>query len=843
MARSRYPRKAQADAAAKLTAMRERGELNDTPSPTSSVSSLSTSSRKIRSSAVNNKIKKKVAGQRPRADNGRAKTGCWTCRVRRKKCGGRLGHQDPNCIDCTRLGIECLGWGEKRPPWLRKPGAVIATRQAIKRDLTARKLVKGHKKEEEDIKPKMSPRSPPSLHTPPMLTLNDEELDLSDDDALSELDLDDEPPSSSPPSSQLSEVESPPMDDDVPEPEMPEPGTPVLVQDDDSISPLTLRGTDSEILPEGFMSVVDMNVHAWYTNGYGSLYPDQAPAMSFDQATQVPQLAPLLTQSFTDTSSFIDYNMPFDGIGPDITFDQELPPVVSSSMDGMESLFNSMHTMEGSPATPCSLASPWVAPEVMGPAGPSSPFYPDFLSAHLPPSPAPTAASSIFFRSEPCHRFAPRDFALFQDYLNHVLPLQHVLRPNQHKREVMFELANRWAQGCESAAPPPTMLCLALVHKLQRATRDRSLPPHMVQNIYRDRNKYWCMAKEALFSDPLLSHERAALAVQMLDCSLLTGCQPEIDYFRYMSVLHAYCTQITHGSENVYSLLSMMGSDQLVDYTVKTAFWMDVIGAISKRTQPRFMQQFRQLSQRVPGQPQPLDMSDFTGCDTDVMIAFAEIANLEDYKAMRGPYISSQELCQRGFFINDQIDRAQRASLATPPTMLFPHAVNEQHNPFSAGWPVPPNNFIPTPAQQYHAQILETPDARQRRRISDAFRAASRAYVWAVVNGWKPRVPEILAAVHDTIAALRDISSTSQNPVDRALILPLFLAGVLTDDINHHLFIRGRLSNVPDRECGTYCKLLEVLEKVWHLRRMNGGQEVDFRAVMMDVNTAVVLLA
>lgn len=42
----------------------------------------------------------------------RSKTGCWTCRLRRKKCneGG------PPCANCESRGVFCHGYGPK-PPW------------------------------------------------------------------------------------------------------------------------------------------------------------------------------------------------------------------------------------------------------------------------------------------------------------------------------------------------------------------------------------------------------------------------------------------------------------------------------------------------------------------------------------------------------------------------------------------------------------------------------------------------------------------------------------------------------------------------------------------------------
>ncbi|KAF7355806.1 Zn(2)-C6 fungal-type domain-containing protein [Mycena venus] len=62
------------------------------------------------------------------------KGGCWTCRLRRKKCDeNREGN---SCHTCIRLTIQCLGWGPKRPEWMRDKQAVEAYKADIKAQLT-----------------------------------------------------------------------------------------------------------------------------------------------------------------------------------------------------------------------------------------------------------------------------------------------------------------------------------------------------------------------------------------------------------------------------------------------------------------------------------------------------------------------------------------------------------------------------------------------------------------------------------------------------------------------------------------------------------------------------------
>ncbi|KAJ7261732.1 fungal-specific transcription factor domain-containing protein [Mycena haematopus] len=73
----------------------------------------------------------------------RAKSGCYTCRIRRKKCDEHQ-NQDGHCETCVRLRLQCLGFGAKRPEWLRESRNVIEMRDKIKVFLAAQGMIKGH---------------------------------------------------------------------------------------------------------------------------------------------------------------------------------------------------------------------------------------------------------------------------------------------------------------------------------------------------------------------------------------------------------------------------------------------------------------------------------------------------------------------------------------------------------------------------------------------------------------------------------------------------------------------------------------------------------------------------
>ncbi|KAL1705615.1 hypothetical protein EV121DRAFT_279474 [Schizophyllum commune] len=55
---------------------------------------------------------------RPQPAASRSKTGCYTCRIRRKKCD-ECKDEDGSCSTCKRLNIQCLGFGRRRPDLLK----------------------------------------------------------------------------------------------------------------------------------------------------------------------------------------------------------------------------------------------------------------------------------------------------------------------------------------------------------------------------------------------------------------------------------------------------------------------------------------------------------------------------------------------------------------------------------------------------------------------------------------------------------------------------------------------------------------------------------------------------
>jgi hypothetical protein len=88
-----------------------------------------------------NSSRSNASASSSRESQSQVKGGCWTCRLRRKRCDELREHG--SCHTCNRLGINCLGWGAQRPEWMRNKQCVDAYKAEIKAHLTRAGLIRG----------------------------------------------------------------------------------------------------------------------------------------------------------------------------------------------------------------------------------------------------------------------------------------------------------------------------------------------------------------------------------------------------------------------------------------------------------------------------------------------------------------------------------------------------------------------------------------------------------------------------------------------------------------------------------------------------------------------------
>nr|A0A455LXK6.1 RecName: Full=Transcription factor atnD; AltName: Full=Arthripenoid biosynthesis cluster protein D [Arthrinium sp.]AYO60877.1 fungal-specific transcription factor AtnD [Arthrinium sp.] len=88
----------------------------------------------------------------------RSQDGCWSCRLRKKKCDERR----PICTECMCLGLECHGFGT-RPAWMDRGARQKAQAAKMKQKLA--QLTKNRRSKQARAQEDCAVKQPPNSHT------------------------------------------------------------------------------------------------------------------------------------------------------------------------------------------------------------------------------------------------------------------------------------------------------------------------------------------------------------------------------------------------------------------------------------------------------------------------------------------------------------------------------------------------------------------------------------------------------------------------------------------------------------------------------------------------------
>ncbi|KAH8117767.1 fungal-specific transcription factor domain-containing protein [Phellopilus nigrolimitatus] len=346
------------------------------------------------------------------------------------------------------------------------------------------------------------------------------------------------------------------------------------------------------------------------------------------------------------------------------------------------------------------------------------------------------------------------------------------------------------------------------------------------------------------------------------------------------------------GNETPRKTLAMMNeAEQLA---AKLTIWYDIFAAISLYQAPRFLSLYRRLlggtisreagSQTLQGASMDLLM----GCPDDVLLVLAETAALAQWKAHERQQgtLSNHELFQRGVAIEERLlvssiaEGAERllsiAGSAAHNAHMHPTRPSGEHSgpspatasaqlgqvhavgsvvdatgatgaslapsatpAFASASPMLPTNIglvaaVPTPTpSSLFTRDRNSPAGNQPgdlyKRTAQVFLHTAALFLASVINDPSPGISEINNAVAAVVNALSNLPAMV---VDRALMLPLALAGCLADVPEHRQFILARLSALDD-VVGNVRSVRLLVEQVQIVRDMQGGV-VDWRSVMRE---------
>lgn len=156
-------------------------------------------------------------------------------------------------------------------------------------------------------------------------------------------------------------------------------------------------------------------------------------------------------------------------------------------------------------------------------------------------------------------------------------------------------------------------------------------------------------------------------------------------------------------------------------------------------------------------------------------------------------------------------------ALAPPPLLPAPPSVSPSLPP-----PLPPQ---------------PSPEDEMREQVSKVFRESAILYLYTVMSGPHPRVPEIVDAVASIVESLKLLSPSLY---DRSLVFPICLAGCMTNDLEKREFLRNRLLGL-DHTVGNVAEARVLMEAVWQ-RRDTTGVNPHWLSVMQELGFNILLV-
>ncbi|KAG8936068.1 hypothetical protein FRC02_004693 [Tulasnella sp. 418] len=306
-------------------------------------------------------------------------------------------------------------------------------------------------------------------------------------------------------------------------------------------------------------------------------------------------------------------------------------------------------------------------------------------------------------------------------------------------------------------------------------------------------------------------------------------------------------------------IAGLIGPDGKVDkkqaFIMKATFWFDILGAVTMRREPRFLNAYEELFGRNGGS----GMERIMGCDEKVLLAIAETASLARWRKDMEDQgcLSVMELAQRAKKIEEKLTFVGPVYWGTGTTEdLFNGTKGTSVS--STGPEISLEDLLSgrntsgalgtsTSTSSGSAESEATNNdfsfwaKHKLRLISNVFRATGRLYLHTVVSQCNPDVKEIKNGVTETIQAFRNLQMSD---VDRSLVFPIALAGCLTDDRSYREYLVSRLKALgkEGEAVGNSRSCLLLMEKVWEKRDSGSNRIVDWIDTMKEMGWSLLLV-
>ncbi|CAE6439283.1 unnamed protein product [Rhizoctonia solani] len=770
----------------------------------------------------------------------RTKNGCWSCRVRRKKCDEGATDRVGSCGNCTRLEIECLGWGAKRPEWMKNKSEVEAWKARVTQSLKDKGMIRGV--------PRTNAPAQPPFTTNPRVGRNVTPPESSTNSLSPVSPVLNVIPGAGPIPRNFNGTNR--TDSSVGRTMLPSP--PEMNAHVPTQSPIHELSEESDNEDYGFGDLTDPS------DMTPALFPDPSTILpdammmpipndfaqnAFDQSASVftEVVEELVSPEVRAGASAADFTTPYDftaptGVAPSVIFGP-IPPYVNagnewSNYNGYQQTdytSNNNNNWNANPNGYTYTSTPTEAPPPYQEQPQSQsvqPFQPQVLRT-------PTVGLD---------QDRLRNMLILY-YFKHVRQMQYVFAGDT-TTNVMWQHANMDPQGVVSLA-----LCsLAALHDSRMRIANGIMPND--QRARGPADKYYQKALARLQDNKqrngILTDADATAALHFVSFWLFTGGTG--DWPTALQIAGDWYEQSNLANEE-NPMKALMEMNDNAKHASKTTMWMDIFSSISLCKSPRFLTLYRRLLQPnwyPTGQRSGLQLENIMGCADGIMLCLAEIADLACWKAQQqaNGCLSMPELVRRGLVIEKDLRREGHSLYrqqqqqqengmwgSVPPRASVPSVNLDLPNGPRLGQSNSPPSSPPLPNAVLDGNEL-------RRLVSDIFREAAILFLHTELSDLRPQVAEIKRAVKDTVEALKKLPCSEY---DRSLVFPLALVGCATDDQGMREYVRCRIKQLSSA-VGNCATAGELIEYVWSRRDKEPGFVIGWREAMQEIGMTILLV-
>jgi hypothetical protein len=349
-------------------------------------------------------------------------------------------------------------------------------------------------------------------------------------------------------------------------------------------------------------------------------------------------------------------------------------------------------------------------------------------------------------------------------YFTHVLGIQYRLADQKALRSIMSFLAQ------QNPAVKSSISLLSVLHIQSQARAAVTLssgvagllapPSPSAQKLY---NKLYeqtrkLLQESKLFKQGRLDEGDAMACLHLISAFLFSGGRGT--WYEFLGTAGDWVeAMICDYGESALLALSERGR-----FIFRATMWMDVFSGVSLCRPPRFLRWYQQLFR--PGAtttgalPDDLGMERIMGCPNDVILAFAETAQLEHDKQCESTPIAAAAAAAAASTVT--ADDHTRCGAGVEADIMLQYMLRsrgmqiEAYIPEVAGPAMLPSweRFVELKDAEDGSTDAEHADREIRTKVAEVFKQGARVYLHSVVEGCDPQIPTIRRAVVASILAL-----------------------------------------------------------------------------------------